>query len=61
MSDAPRWSSVFRWWVQAPPGGWPEVPPGLLDVHLEPQVGMVEELMRLSDKEFNAVFAYLSD
>jgi len=35
IDDAPRWSPVFRWWVQAPPGGWPKVPPGFLDAPVE--------------------------
>jgi hypothetical protein len=67
IDDAPRWSTVFRWWVQAPPGGWPKVPIGFLDVPpVERGVvkpadrGVVEELMHLSDEEFAAVFASLA-
>lgn len=56
--DAPRWSSVFRWWVQAPPGGWP-VMTGFLDAYLEPGDRPVEELMQVSDEVFDAVLASL--
>jgi|LauGreDrversion4_2_1035121.scaffolds.fasta_scaffold3761104_1 hypothetical protein len=48
----PRWSPVFRWWVQAPPGGWPKETPGLLDAH--PDDFIVETLLQLPDQEFEA-------
>ena len=60
--DAPRWSPVFRWWVQAPPGGWPTASTGLLDAPTPVVDGdLVEQLMQLSAQDFTHALAALDE
>jgi hypothetical protein len=62
MSDDPRWSPVFRWRVQAPPGGWPPATTGLLDAPTPVIDGdIVEQLVQLSEQDFAHALAALDE
>ena len=57
--DAPRWSSVFRRWVHAPPNGWPTVSSSFLDVVLD-DILIVEDLMQAPVDAFDIVLESLT-